>query len=113
MDALKAGERLLDRLRADEDGHGVGIALFVEKPDAFREALLGDRERPARESQALVSLGALGGDRPGSRLQPYEPSAGLLQTGPQGDRAQPGGSRLAGERGVLVAERLGALVQLR
>ena len=110
---LEPGNRLVEGASTDEDRHRIGVVVLVEEAHPVCEALLGDGEGPARESEALVGFRPLLGDRLSPCLQADEPGPGLLEARAERDRAQPRSARAVRQRGVLVAQRLGALTELR
>ena len=113
VQAVDPIDRVVDRSRADEDGHRVARALFVEQPQPAGQPLLRDLERVARETQALLGLGPLRGDRLPLGPEALERASRLDKTRRKRDGAEPRRPRLILERGVLVPQLLSPLLQPR
>jgi hypothetical protein len=110
---LEAGERVVERLRAEHDRERIGVALLVDGTEARGQVALGDGKDLLGHRELAPRLYGLAVDRGGLRpkrrqlcLRPREPAVEAIER-------QNRGSRSRRDCAVLLRQPLGLLPERR
>ena len=108
-EAVQPRHRRVDRLGAEHDRDRVDLPLLVERPEPLAEPPLGDAQVAPGELEPEGHVGALAAYRGGAAPDRRELGAGAGELRLERVELEYRGARLRRERGVALAERLGAL----
>ena len=113
VQVVEARDRLVERLRPEDDCQRILPRLLVERVEPERELPLGDLEVVARDAETVPDGGAVTRDPGGFRAQRRQARLGPSELGIERIETEEGSVRAGCHRGVGTAKRIGALLQLR